>query len=548
MVCRSEQSGSQSGAVESSLRGCKMPQEVNHVTEQVCEREQFLKGFKFVAKYIGTMEVPRPISRLEIVSAMRRIRYDFKTRSVKKRYVEMNISLTGVHVYLQMKNKLKKSMTESCQSSPNPILKNPIHRIFYVSHDSKDTKIFSYIAKEEDTNVFKCSVFKALKKCQAGEIVKTIGQAFEVSHLAHQMKRSDTALREAERNLSETDSLLSLPTCGEEKEAQNSHLCRASDHMNWSPLPEQELCTADECNFDDHHHHQQQAVSEASTSQSHFRAVMNQKLRIKCQELAFLKSQNKLLQRQLEVEMQARKQAETSTQTLISQNQELLCQVDALLKKLSKYEKSILLQSKNHDVNCSEKHVQNEIKNSPDSGLNETSAEGSQHEGIGNQDEGWSGIDNEAATSTPVKLPDNQNNPLASPKELKSCCSDQPSWRHKSRMTQLFNMKSKPLSLNLNLSARKHRTGSCNGGTNRRQDTGSSAKKSCTQDKDQLITDFPFQPLHTTNNGFSNTSNGIHLKAPNQSKSSKKFKLENMMTMRKGLGDSTTEQIGRAHV
>lgn len=176
--------------------------------------------------------------------------------------------------------------------------------------------------------------------------------------------------------------------------------------------------------------------------------------------------------------------------------------------------------------------------------MNETSAEGSQHEGISNQDEGWSGIDNEAATSTPVKPPDNQNNPLASPKELQSCCSDQPSWKHKSRMTQLFNMKSKPLSLNLNLSARKHRTGSCNGGTNRRQASDSSAKKSCTQDKDQLITASPFQALHTnnkTNNGFNNTSNGIHLKAPNQSKSSKKFKLENMMAMRKGLGDSTTE-------
>jgi len=37
-------------------------------------------------------------------------------------------------------------------------------RIFYVSHDSQDMKIFSYIARDGSTNVFKCNVFKANKK------------------------------------------------------------------------------------------------------------------------------------------------------------------------------------------------------------------------------------------------------------------------------------------------------------------------------------------------------------------------------------------------
>ena len=37
-------------------------------------------------------------------------------------------------------------------------------RIFYVSHDSQDLKIFSYIARDGSTNVFKCNVFKAYKK------------------------------------------------------------------------------------------------------------------------------------------------------------------------------------------------------------------------------------------------------------------------------------------------------------------------------------------------------------------------------------------------
>ena len=37
-----------------------------------------------------------------------------------------------------------------------------LHRIFYVSHDSQDLQIFSFISKEED--VFRCSVFKASNK------------------------------------------------------------------------------------------------------------------------------------------------------------------------------------------------------------------------------------------------------------------------------------------------------------------------------------------------------------------------------------------------
>ena len=37
-------------------------------------------------------------------------------------------------------------------------------RIFYVSHDSQDLQIFSFISKDDD--VFKCSVFKASNKVQ----------------------------------------------------------------------------------------------------------------------------------------------------------------------------------------------------------------------------------------------------------------------------------------------------------------------------------------------------------------------------------------------
>jgi len=39
-----------------------------------------------------------------------------------------------------------------------------LFRIFYVSHDSQDLKIFSYITREVPENTFRCNVFKAYKK------------------------------------------------------------------------------------------------------------------------------------------------------------------------------------------------------------------------------------------------------------------------------------------------------------------------------------------------------------------------------------------------
>lgn len=44
------------------------------------------------------------------------------------------------------------------------LMQHPIYRIFYVSHDSSDLKIFSYIARDGSTDTFKCAVFKSNKK------------------------------------------------------------------------------------------------------------------------------------------------------------------------------------------------------------------------------------------------------------------------------------------------------------------------------------------------------------------------------------------------
>ncbi|GAV04476.1 hypothetical protein RvY_14746 [Ramazzottius varieornatus] len=162
--------------------------------------DAFQHGICFEAKLIGVLDISRPQSRMEIVAAMRRVRYDHKSQGMGKRKVELKISVDGVKVSSangasQRHNfgrvdydKLDNLISFDADSS-NTLLQHPIHRIFYVSHDSQDLNIFSYIVRESTQNDFlRCIVFKARRKAEAMQIVKTIGQAFDVCHQQQQQK------------------------------------------------------------------------------------------------------------------------------------------------------------------------------------------------------------------------------------------------------------------------------------------------------------------------------------------------------------------------
>ncbi|KYQ52089.1 Dystrophin-like protein 1 [Trachymyrmex zeteki] len=157
--------------------------------------EAFHRGIVFHAKFIGSMEVPRPTSRVEIVAAMRRIRYEFKAKGIKKKKVTLEVSVDGLKVTLRKK---KKKQQQWMDENKIYLMHHPIYRIFYVSHDSHDLKIFSYIARDGSSNTFKCNVFKSSKKVTCKMIARwmTASSAANMAMLKNSLRGTAMASSE----------------------------------------------------------------------------------------------------------------------------------------------------------------------------------------------------------------------------------------------------------------------------------------------------------------------------------------------------------------
>uniref|UniRef100_A0AAQ4RLP5 Carboxyl-terminal PDZ ligand of neuronal nitric oxide synthase protein n=1 Tax=Gasterosteus aculeatus aculeatus TaxID=481459 RepID=A0AAQ4RLP5_GASAC len=324
--------------------------------------EAYHHGISFQAKYVGCLDVPRPSSRMEIVAAMRRIRYEFKAKNIKKKKVNIVVSVDGVKVLLRKKQKRKEWTWDE---SKMLIMQDPIYRIFYVSHDSQDLKIFSYIARDSSNNSFRCNVFKSKKTSQAMRIVRTVGQAFDVCHklsLQHAEQDADgQADGESDKSAEESSSdgrKLTGAEQGEEEEEEEQDSKRGGRQGGEDPSAGTSLCEravgeilqslAELKDFDRRSLFTvtSQGVSPSSPcsrsltplASQHFLQLLQQQLQQQQQHTQVAVAQVQLLKDQMAAETAARLEAQARVHQLLLQNRDLLQHLALLVQQLKELE------------------------------------------------------------------------------------------------------------------------------------------------------------------------------------------------------------------
>ncbi|CAF2390703.1 unnamed protein product [Rotaria sp. Silwood2] len=281
--------------------------------------EEFQHGIQFKVKFIGSLEVPKPTSRGEIVANMRRIRYEFKARSVKKRSVNLSISIDGIQAFLSKKNKKNLYFDED----KTMLIQHPINRVFYVSHDSQDLKIFSFIARDNTTNAFRCNVFKAYKTNEAIHIVRTIGQAFEVCHKLSLQQTSNNSLTSspANTNFSQQENKTLVPSMDSVEKAER--------YLQSVQIPISSV---------NNERNVLQSYSSSEFTLKHQMQFMQEQLQQMQHESELAFNQIKLIKEQLNIEIAARIDSQNKNKQLIERNRELLTHIQQLLNYTSELE------------------------------------------------------------------------------------------------------------------------------------------------------------------------------------------------------------------
>ncbi|XP_062291274.1 carboxyl-terminal PDZ ligand of neuronal nitric oxide synthase protein [Scomber scombrus] len=328
--------------------------------------EAYQHGISFQAKYVGCLDVPRPNSRMEIVAAMRRIRYEFKAKNIKKKKVSIVVSVDGVKVILRKKQKRKEWTWDE---SKLLVMHDPIYRIFYVSHDSQDLKIFSYIARDGSNNSFRCNVFKSKKKTQAMRIVRTIGQAFEVCHklsLQHAEQDADGQADGESDNSTEEPSSNARKLTGAEREeeegkqegrhggeepsAGGTSLCEKAVSEILQSLAELNVVKPGQTIIDFDRRSLFTVISQGITPSSpcspsvtplasqHYLQLLQQQLQQQQQHTQVAVAQVQLLKDQMAAESAARMEAQARVHQLLLQNRDLLQHLALLVQQLKELE------------------------------------------------------------------------------------------------------------------------------------------------------------------------------------------------------------------
>ncbi|XP_034265827.1 carboxyl-terminal PDZ ligand of neuronal nitric oxide synthase protein isoform X3 [Pantherophis guttatus] len=275
--------------------------------------DAFQHGIGFEAKYIGSLDVPRPNSRVEIVTAMRRIRYEFKAKSIKKKKVNLLVSVDGVKVVLKKK-----------------------------------------------------------KKSQAMRIVRTVGQAFEVCHKLSLQHTQQNADGQEDSHSEKGSEDLEASACGltepepvnttEETDIDAVDIRRpGSDHLEFTrgvtdldAVGKEKsglLCIKDLVHKENIFmaspkmllpSSTQLAEPEVPLSAHHQMQFLQQLLQQQQQQTQFAVAQVHLLKDQLATEAAARLEAQARVHQLLLRNKDLLQHISLLVKQVQELEAKLL--------------------------------------------------------------------------------------------------------------------------------------------------------------------------------------------------------------
>ncbi|KAF7644492.1 hypothetical protein LDENG_00221220 [Lucifuga dentata] len=255
-----------------------------------------------------------------------------------------------------MLRKKQKRKEWSWDESKMLIMHDPIYRIFYVSHDSQDLKIFSYISRDGSSNSFRCNVFKSKKKTQAMRIVRTVGQAFEVCHklsLQYAEQEADgQADGESDKSAEEASShgrTLTGAERGEEEEDSTRGGRRGGEKSGGASVCEKAVSDILQSLAELNVVKPGQTIMGVSPSSSsspsltplasqHYLQLLQQQLQQQQQQTQVAVAQVQLLKDQMAAETAARMEAQARVHQLLLQNRDLLQHLALLVQQLKDLE------------------------------------------------------------------------------------------------------------------------------------------------------------------------------------------------------------------
>uniref|UniRef100_A0A3Q4MCR9 Nitric oxide synthase 1 (neuronal) adaptor protein b n=1 Tax=Neolamprologus brichardi TaxID=32507 RepID=A0A3Q4MCR9_NEOBR len=287
--------------------------------------EVFKHGVCFEAKYIGSLEVGRPGSRMEIVAAMRRIRYEFKLKNIKKKKVNIVVSTDFVKVILRKKRKV--SLAQPHMIFPFTCF-HTLNDIFVLSHSCQ---LCDFCLETE-------------KRSQAMRIVRTVGQAFDVCHQLTLQQKDD----EQEDEEGKAEELQAVP--GDSHRQTQTHKSASA-----KPLPSLSRLPVLLLSHNTTHTTPPRpglrllspilgasvlahAAAGGSCSAEHQVHFLQKQLQQQEQQALAASAQVNVLQEQLSVEACARTEAQARVQRLLQQNTDLLQHISLLVKQIQELE------------------------------------------------------------------------------------------------------------------------------------------------------------------------------------------------------------------